>query len=609
MNRTEALAFIHATDWKGSRPGLARMTELMGRLENPQDGLRFIHVAGTNGKGSVCAMLSSILMEAGYRTGMYTSPHLVRINERMKINGTDISDESLTALAEKVKEAADTMADSPTEFEILTAMAFLYFKEQHCDIVVLEVGLGGRLDATNIIHAPEVAVICRIGLDHTEVLGNTLEQIAAEKAGIIKPGSFVVAYRGPKNVEGVFEETCRKQHAVLQKARFRDVSVKRQGLDGQSFCWEEFRDLRIRLLGRHQIKNAILVLETVRQLAQRGWKISENAVRSGLEHTQWPARLELLSREPVFLLDGAHNPQGVKALACSLRELFPGNKVVFLTGVLADKDYSGMMDLVLPCAKSFVCLTPLSGRALPAAQLRDHLLRKGAAAAAYADLEQGILAALSAAADSPVIAFGSLYIAGAVENAFHPAFRTWQRREKIAARDGLSSDVRCAFSDRIAQSILHSPEFSRAETILAYRAVKGEVNLDGFIAAAKAQGKRIVYPLCLEKGTMISLCPESEAAWKTGRYGIPEPVPEESQLVSPEELDFILCPCTVFDAQGNRMGMGGGYYDRYLPHCKNACVAAVAFEIQKVLGVAADSWDCPMQLVFTEKRVYRTPRF
>ena len=226
MELNEALAFIHATDWKGSRLGLERMRELMHRLGNPQDSLKFIHVAGTNGKGSTSTMLASILTAAGYKTGLYTSPHLVRVNERFRINGSDIPDAALCRAAEAVKEAADGMSDAPTEFEILTAMGFRHFAAEKCDAVVLEVGLGGRLDATNVIPSPEAAVITNIGLEHTAILGHTLPEIAREKAGIIKPGTTAVTYPVNAAVDAVYREICAGCGAVWRGAAFETLQER-----------------------------------------------------------------------------------------------------------------------------------------------------------------------------------------------------------------------------------------------------------------------------------------------------------------------------------------------------------------------------------------------
>ena len=234
MTSEELSHFLHASSWQSSRLGLERMETLMTLLGHPERQLRFIHVAGTNGKGSIAAMLSSILTQAGYTTGMYTSPHLLQVNERMKINGIDISNEELLTLAESVRLAVEEMSDPPTEFERITAMALLYFQRRACQVVVLEVGLGGRLDATNVIPAPDAAVIANIALEHTAVLGNTLEQIAREKAGIIKKGSSVVLYRQGPSVEAVVRDVCQQQGAslfVTDPARGRTVSALEEVLN------------------------------------------------------------------------------------------------------------------------------------------------------------------------------------------------------------------------------------------------------------------------------------------------------------------------------------------------------------------------------------------
>lgn len=281
MELNEALAFIHATDWKGSRLGLERMRELMHRLGNPQDSLKFIHVAGTNGKGSTSTMLASILTAAGYKTGLYTSPHLVRVNERFRINGADIPDAALCRAAEAVKEAADGMSDAPTEFEILTAMGFRHFAAEKCDAVVLEVGLGGRLDATNVIPSPEAAVITNIGLEHTAILGHTLPEIAREKAGIIKPGTTAVTYPVNAAVDAVYREICAERGAVWRGAAFDTLQERAHSLAGQRFDYKDEKDLTLHLLGEHQLRNAALAIETVSVLREKGWNIPESALREG----------------------------------------------------------------------------------------------------------------------------------------------------------------------------------------------------------------------------------------------------------------------------------------------------------------------------------------
>ncbi len=408
----ETLQFIHSTDWKGSRLGLDRMKEMMRRLGNPQDDLRFIHVAGSNGKGSFSAMMSSVLSCAGYRTGMYSSPHLLRVQERIRIDGEEISDADLCRAAEKVSRAAADMSDTPTEFEIITAIAFVYFANEHCDLVVLEVGLGGRMDATNVITRTEIAVLMNITLEHTEVLGDTPEQIAFEKAGILKEGCDAVAYRGAGEVLRVFEEVCQKKAINLRVARFEDVRILRQDLSGQVFCWRSYRDLRINLIGEHQIFNAVVVLETVELLLQRGWKIAEDAVRRGLAGALWPARLEVIREDPLFLVDGAHNPQCIEMLVNTLQMYVEEGQAVILAGVLEDKDYPQMMKQLSPLAKAFVCLTPDNPHSLPGKKLSEYLIRSGHRAFSCDSVEDGIALALELADGGPVIACGSLYLAG-----------------------------------------------------------------------------------------------------------------------------------------------------------------------------------------------------
>ena len=415
MELDEALAFIHGTDWKGSRLGLERMRELMHRLGDPQNNLKFVHVAGTNGKGSTSTMLASVLTAAGYKTGLYTSPHLVRVNERFRINGSDIPDAALCGAAEAVKEASGGMADAPTEFEILTAMGFWYFAAEKCDAVVLEVGLGGRLDATNVIAAPEAAVITNIGLEHTAILGHTLPEIAREKAGIIKPGTTAVTYPVNAAVDAVYREICAERDAVWHPVRFDALREREHSLAGQRFDYKEEKDLTLHLLGEHQLHNAALTIETIGVLREKGWSLSERALREGLSSARWEARFELLRSHPTVLADGAHNPQCVEALARSLDEYLPGQKVIFLLGVLADKDYEAMLARLLPYGKKFFCLTPDSPRALGADDLSAYLRGKGTDAISCATAEEGVRRAIEeSGGETPVVACGSLYLMGEV---------------------------------------------------------------------------------------------------------------------------------------------------------------------------------------------------
>lgn len=585
--------------------GLGRTQELLRKLGDPQKKLKFVHVAGSNGKGSTCAMLDAILRRAGYRVGLYISPYIQDFCERMQVDGENISGQDLAAITERVRREADGMEDHPSQFELVTAIAMEYFLQRRCDIVVLEVGMGGALDSTNVIEAPEAAVITNIGLEHTEYLGDTLEEIAATKAGIIKPGCSCVCYDGATEVTAVIRSVCARNHVPLTCAGRFPVKTVRQDLNGQVFSWRG-GEYQLSLLGPHQVRNAAVVLETVEALRERGWRISEEAVRAGLREVKWPARLEILSREPLFILDGGHNPQCAEALMNSVGELLRGRRIVSLCGVLADKNYPRMMELMMPCAQEFVCLTPVSDRALPAQALADYLTEQGAKARACGDIPDGIRAALTAAGeDGVVIAFGSLYLAGAVRTAFAPALRRWLREAKIRARDSLSAEDRREKSERIIQRVIQSPEFQSAKTVMLYRAVRGEACLDGLETSPEARGKRFVYPRCVSGTEMIALLPRGADSWETGYAGIQEPVPEKSLVIAPEEIDLVLCPCTVFDEGCRRMGMGAGFYDRFLEHCPDADIAAVAFEVQKTDTVPAEDWDRPMDAVFTEEAAYR----
>ena len=418
MTAEEAIEYLERPVWGSTRLGLERTHELLARLGDPQKRLKFVHVAGSNGKGSTCAMLEELLRRSGYRTGLYTSPYILSFCERMRVNGQDIPGEALAAVTEAVKAAADAMEDHPSQFEMVTAAALEHFARSRCDIVVLEVGMGGATDSTNAIDAPEAAVITNIGLEHTEYLGDTLEQIAAVKGGIIKTGCHAVCYDGAPEVKDTVAALCRERQVPLTQVDFSALEPLTQSLEGQTFRWKG-REFFLKLTGPHQLRNAAVVLETVDCLRARGWHIPEKAVREGLANVFWPARMELLGREPLMLVDGGHNPQCAQMLRASLEQLLPGRRVVFLTGVLADKDYPAIMETLMPLAQEFVCLTPLNDRALPAEALAAHLRERGARAVARESIESGIKAVLNAAGpEGAVVCFGSLYLAGAVRKAY-----------------------------------------------------------------------------------------------------------------------------------------------------------------------------------------------
>lgn len=410
-----AVARLRERAWTSQIPTLARTRALLAALGNPEQSLKFVHVAGTNGKGSTSAMLASVLSAAGYRTGLYISPHLVRFTERMSVDGAEITDEALVTLTECVLAAADACGEPCTEFELMTALGLLYFAEMRCDIVALEVGLGGRLDSTNVIPAPETAVITNIGLEHTAILGDTLKRIAREKAGILKSGSRAVLYAQAEEVMRVVRDICREKGIPLTVTAPETLETLSSSLSGQVFTYRGKGPYRMPLLGDYQLSNAAAALDTVEVLRERGWAITDTAVTAGLAAVRWPCRLEPMRRNPDFLIDGAHNPQCVDALAASLEKLYGSKKLVFLAGVLADKDWHLMFERTLPLAKAFVTLTPASGRALPADTLSAYLRTRGAQAHSAASLDEGIQKALALAGeDGAICFFGSLYAAGEV---------------------------------------------------------------------------------------------------------------------------------------------------------------------------------------------------
>ena len=418
MTLDEALRYIHEVCWKGTIPGLERIQALLDAMGNPERKCKFVHVTGTNGKGSTCAMVASILRKAGYKTGLYTSPYLIRFNERIQINGEQISDADICELTEYVKPFAESIFERPTEFEMVTAIGFEYFARHKCDIVVCEVGMGGEFDATNVIPAPEVAVICNIGLDHTEVLGDTLEKIAGAKAGIIKPGCDAVLYRERPSVEAVFEERCKALNAPLHKADFDSLHLLSHSLEGQVFDWERFHALRLPLLGEHQLHNAAVALTTARVLQKRGWKITDEQIREGIESVRWPGRFELMRKDPMFIIDGGHNPQCIEALVRNIRDYLPGRELTVLTGVLGDKDFHCMYRDVAQYAKEFITITPANPRALMAEKLADYLRQFGKPVTACDVVADGVRLAIEhAGKDGVVLCYGSLYMIGDIDAA------------------------------------------------------------------------------------------------------------------------------------------------------------------------------------------------
>lgn len=372
MNYEEALLYIENTQKFGSILGLERIAKLLEMMGNPQRKLKFIHVAGTNGKGSTCAMMQNILTQAGYKVGMYTSPSFLRFTDRIRIGKQEMDEDRMAEIMTRIKYNIDEMVlsgiQSPTEFEIITALGLIYFYEENCDIVILEVGLGGRLDSTNVIDAPLLSVITPVDYDHMDILGNTLEEIAGEKAGILKSGTELILYPQKKEAEKAILKKAEELQVPVHKIRFRNSRVL--GFDGthQKFSYEG-EEYKLSLLGEHQVKNAILAIEALYTLEKFGYRVPHEALVRGLFTVKWPGRFEILRTKPTVIIDGAHNHQGVLVLAGNLMKYYKGKKIVFILGVLKDKMYPEMIRELLPMAKGFKLITVNNARALAAEEL------------------------------------------------------------------------------------------------------------------------------------------------------------------------------------------------------------------------------------------------
>lgn len=411
MNYEEAVEYICGINPLFCAPGLDRVLRLCEGLGHPERRLKFIHVAGTNGKGSFCSMMSSVLHAAGYKTGLFTSPNIKEFNERIQINGKNIPNERLVELTERIRPIADAMTDKPTEFELITAIAFEYFADEKCDVVVLEVGLGGRLDATNVIREPLLSVITGIALDHTAILGDTVEKIAAEKAGIIKDGAPVLFGGDSDAAFGVISEIARERGSDIFRTDGSALGNIHADLSGSSFDYRDRKAVEIKLLGLYQPQNASTVLDAIDILKCRGMDIPESAVREGLLSAVWHARFEKVCDSPLIIFDGAHNPQGIRQAVASIKHYFGGKKVYILTGVLRDKDYTAIARMLSEVACRAFTLTPDSKRALNASEYAQVLGSLGIQAAPYESIESAFRAAQKAASDDGVhlICLGSLY--------------------------------------------------------------------------------------------------------------------------------------------------------------------------------------------------------
>lgn len=391
----DAIKFSHG-------PRLDIMQELCHRLGDPQKKCRFVHVAGTNGKGSCAAMLAAMLRAEGKKTGLYTSPNLVAFGERIQINGVNITPDQIAARTPAIAAAAADLP-APSFFELVTALAFSHFAVEDCDVVVLECGLGGLWDATNIIPPPLCSVVMPVAMDHAAVMGGTLQSIAREKAGILKAGApAVIAPQTPEAMT-VLSRRCKELEITPHLVDIKQIIPLSYGPEGQQFHYKKLKNLRLSLLGSHQLQNAAAAIEAAEILG-----LSELSIRQGLQEVHWPCRFELAQKAPPFILDAAHNPHGAAALAAGLRDYFPGEKFCFILGVLQDKDWPALLPHLTPLAAEFLCITPESPRALPAAELAAAI--EGPPAWACESLEEAL--ALAKASGHPVCACGSLYYIG-----------------------------------------------------------------------------------------------------------------------------------------------------------------------------------------------------
>ncbi|MBQ8868905.1 MAG: bifunctional folylpolyglutamate synthase/dihydrofolate synthase [Oscillospiraceae bacterium] len=416
MDYAKALDYIHSLSKFGSKPGLDRVSRLVSLAGNPQKDLKFIHIAGTSGKGSTASYCAAILKEAGLRVGLYTSPYIIDFRERFQVNGEVIDKDEFCSLVERLiplVEEINRDGQVITEFEFNTALGFLYFKQQKCDVVVLEVGMGGRFDATNIIENPLVSVITSIGLDHTDYLGDTIDKIAFEKCGIIKNGCPTVCYPMQKaQAKQVISEICRERNSSLTIPSLDSLTDVKLSVGSSQFSYES-ESYTVNMAGEHQIYNAITAITAVKQLSTCGFDLDCESIKRGISAVLCPARLEVISEKPLVIIDGAHNADKVKALY-SFVEQFSG-KIVSVCGMLRDKDYSSAAELIAPICKSIVTVTPENPRALSAEELRDTLSRYCPDSAAAPSVSEGAKLAFSKLCEGDVLlCWGSLYIAGEV---------------------------------------------------------------------------------------------------------------------------------------------------------------------------------------------------
>ena len=424
MNYKEALKYIEETHKFGIRLGLDNMNKLLDLLGNPQDNLNIIHMSGTNGKGSTCSFITSILKEAGYKVGLYTSPFLETFTERIRINGENIPEEDVARIISLIKEKIEQMVKEgysyPTEFEIVTTMAFYYYYEQNVDYVALEVGLGGRYDATNIIKSSQVSVIGSISLDHTNILGDNISKIAYEKGGIIKENGVAIVYNQSDEVKNVIKQICYDKNATYIETNFDDIDIKKSDIYSQVYDVtifdESYENIEIKLIGEHQINNSILALTVIKYLeGNKGLKVDDESIRKGLINTKWPGRIEKISENPLFIIDGAHNEDGALSLANAIDKNFKDRNLTLLIGMLEDKDIDSVLDILIPKFNKVITTTPDNPRAIDSSKLKGKILRYTDNVVDKKDIEEALNYTLeSSSYNDVIISAGSLYMIGSI---------------------------------------------------------------------------------------------------------------------------------------------------------------------------------------------------
>lgn len=418
MNEKEAMAFLEESSGYGIVPGLDSIRELCRRLGDPQKDLKFVHVAGTNGKGSVCTYLASVLKAAGYRVGKYISPAIFTCREEIQVNDRNITVRAFCQGLERIREICGEMTAEglphPTAYEIKTALGFLYFKEKKCHIVILETGMGGCLDATNIVENTLVAVITSVSMDHMKFLGNSLAEIAAQKAGIMKNGRPVVSMRQEKKAAEVIAEKAGELGCPLTVADPQHLKNIRYGLNRQRFDYGNWKRMEIALAGKYQPENAALALEAINALRVEGVSIPEEAVRQGLAEAEWHGRFTVIGEKPCFVIDGAHNEDAARRLAESIEFYFTNKRIIYIIGVLKDKEYGKIVRLTASRAEHIITVTPPDNpRALPAYELAKEVALVHPQVTAVDSLEEAVeMSTLLAGKEDVIIAFGSLSYLG-----------------------------------------------------------------------------------------------------------------------------------------------------------------------------------------------------